>query len=156
MTTAVCGVGIASTKLSAPTPSSSPSLAVGHGSHPHGGAPARMGHRVAFGGNTAEHYRRLPPPSISICMCVPHAARGSPAQGPLSHDTGIGWVAPHLGQYADSLSRGTKVLRLDPSRSRIIGEELTGFALLSTGESSSSESTSLIIGGLLSASSSIS
>eukprot|EP00962_Isochrysis_galbana_P037904 scaffold13330_cov120-Isochrysis_galbana.AAC.2 len=35
--------------------------------------------------------------------------RGTPDQGPLSHDTGVGWVAPHTGQYADALSRRTKV-----------------------------------------------
>lgn len=65
-----------------------------------------MGHRVAFG-NTAEHYRRL---VYGWIMCSIDAARWL-EQGPLSHshDTGVGWVAPHAGQYADALSRRTKV-----------------------------------------------
>jgi len=83
------------------------SLTSGLGSYPGGGAPAPMGHCIAFG-DTAEQYRRL------VYGC---AKRGSPDQGPLSHNTGVGWVAPHIGQYADAdaLSCGTKVCLIYPS-----------------------------------------
>jgi len=66
-----------------------------------------MGHRVAFG-NTAEHYRRL----VYGWMDYVLNRRGSKARTrpPLPFpDTGVGCVAPHAGQYADALSRRTKV-----------------------------------------------
>jgi hypothetical protein len=75
------------------------SLPVGRGSHANGGAPASMGHRLAFG-NTAEPYR---------CLVYGCAERGFPVHGPLCHTTGTGWVAKRDGQYADALSRKTKV-----------------------------------------------
>eukprot|EP00962_Isochrysis_galbana_P059401 scaffold32972_cov135-Isochrysis_galbana.AAC.1 len=45
-------------------------------------------------------------------MDVPHGLTRHPRSRPplsLLHDTGVGWVAPHTGQYADALSRRTKV-----------------------------------------------
>jgi len=42
-------------------------------------------------------------------MGAPNVQRGLPQHGPLRHDTGMGWVASRLGQYADALSRRTKV-----------------------------------------------
>jgi len=71
----------------------------GNGNQRYGGAPAPMGHRTAFG-NTAESTR---------CLVFGCAERGTQAQGQLRHDTGLGWVAPRAGQYADALSRKTKV-----------------------------------------------
>jgi hypothetical protein len=72
---------------------------LGRGSAAKGGAPAHMGHRTAFG-NTAEQYRLL------AFGC---AARGVPEQGPMGHQDGEGWVDQSLGDYADALSRRTKV-----------------------------------------------
>eukprot|EP00962_Isochrysis_galbana_P025476 scaffold7858_cov117-Isochrysis_galbana.AAC.3 len=60
--------------------------------HTVGPAPAQMGHTNAFG-NTAEQYR---------CLVYGCAQRGLPQHGPLRHDTGMGWVASRLGQYADA------------------------------------------------------
>jgi len=62
------------------------SLAIGHGSHSHGGAPAQieieMGHRVALAfGNTAEHYRRL---VYVIYGCTPPRLPGT--RCPLSYN----------------------------------------------------------------------
>jgi hypothetical protein len=68
------------------------------------GAPAHMGHRIAFIGNTAEQYRLL----VFVFGC---AARGVPEQeqGPMRHEDGEGWVGHSLGDYADAVSRRTKV-----------------------------------------------
>eukprot|EP00962_Isochrysis_galbana_P012237 scaffold3457_cov118-Isochrysis_galbana.AAC.4 len=54
---------------------------------------------------------------------APRRAFRQPQRLPLSHNTGVGWVAPHIGQYADALSRGTKVCL-------ILVESLGGIYLL--------------------------
>ena len=56
--------------------------AVGRGSARHGGAPASVGHKIAFG-NTLEHLHR---------KILGTDARGSPADGPFNHYTGKGYV----------------------------------------------------------------
>jgi hypothetical protein len=68
----------------------------GHGSRPKGGAfSADEGWHLAFGG-TAEHARYL-------TLGCPQ--RGHPGQAPFDHSTGVGYVAPHKGHYADALAK---------------------------------------------------
>src|SRR6056297_341339 len=75
------------------------SFTAGNGSSAKGGAPMSVGHRVAFG-NTAEQYR---------CLVFGCRERGKDTQGALNHSTGKGWVQARAGQYADALSKKTKV-----------------------------------------------
>jgi hypothetical protein len=59
-------------------------ISLGRGSATNGGgAPADMGHRVAFFGNTAERYR---------CLVYGCQERGLPELGPFNHLTGRKWV----------------------------------------------------------------
>jgi hypothetical protein len=69
-----------------------------------------MGHRIAFG-NTAERYRYRYRYELQARSWVVRRAemRRSGTQGPLRHDTRVGWVAKHEGQYRDALSHRTKV-----------------------------------------------
>ena len=58
--------------------------ALGRGSTAKGGAPSTTdGHFIAFG-NTEEHLR---------AKVLGVHARGSPSEGPLRRDTGLGWVS---------------------------------------------------------------
>jgi hypothetical protein len=64
----------------------------GRGSAANGGTVSDMGHLVAFG-NTEEGLLR------TVMGC---SERGRPADGPLDHTTGRGWVAFHKGDYHDA------------------------------------------------------
>ena len=59
----------------------------------HGGSPASVGHKIAFGNTLETLHRKI----LGI------DARGSPADGPLDHHTGKGCVAEHRGNYYDAL-----------------------------------------------------
>eukprot|EP00962_Isochrysis_galbana_P036454 scaffold12600_cov107-Isochrysis_galbana.AAC.7 len=50
-----------------------------------------------------------PPNNIVASFIYGCAQRGLREHGPLRHNTGVGWVAPRTGHYADALSRRTKV-----------------------------------------------
>ena len=65
----------------------------GKGSTKHGGCAISIGHTHAFG-NTEEHAR------WENLGCK---ERGRPADGPLNHTTGKGWVPAHCGFYHDAL-----------------------------------------------------
>lgn len=76
-----------------------------------GGGPgqaigARLGRH-----NSSLHARRdlVYIPTICERASCEDAQRGLPEHGPLRHDSGVGCVAPRPGQYADALSRRTKV-----------------------------------------------
>ena len=72
----------------------------GQGSKSGGGKPAKVGHLYAFG-NTEEPYRVL------VLGCK---QRGHPGDGPLNHRTNRGYVKKVAGQYADALSKGSRVV----------------------------------------------
>ena len=72
----------------------------GRGSDANGGNAASVGHLYGFG-NTEESYRVL------ILGCKQRGRRGMKA---MDHATGIGWVQPVSGQYADALRRGQTVV----------------------------------------------
>lgn len=72
----------------------------GKGSKEKGGKPAKVGHLYAFG-NTEEKYRVL------VLGCK---KRGSKADGPLNHETNRGYVQRVKGQYADALTKGSRVV----------------------------------------------
>jgi hypothetical protein len=74
----------------------------GKGSKDGGGKPAKVGHQYAFG-NTEEPYRVL------VLGCK---KRGAKSQGPFNHYTGRGYVKAMAGQYADALSKGSRVVPL--------------------------------------------
>ena len=58
-----------------------------------GGTAAKVGHKYLFG-NTEEQCR------VDNLGCAP---RGRPADGPLNHKTGKGWVKGKRGDYHDAL-----------------------------------------------------
>ena len=72
----------------------------GLGSVQNGGNPASVGHIYAFG-NTEELLR------IKVLGC---RRRGRRRQGPFNHSTGKGWVKEVKGDYADALSKGSRVI----------------------------------------------
>ena len=92
--------------------------AVGRGSARHGGAPASVGHKIAFG-NTLEHLHR---------KILGTDARGSPADGPFDHRTGKGYVAERRGDYYDALKvKKLKVVPLVMETTGGIGHPGRGF-----------------------------
>ena len=76
--------------------------AVGRGTARHGGCPTSIGHKLAFG-NTLEFLHR---------NILGTDARGLPADGPLDHSTGKGYVAEVRGDYYDALK--VKKLKVFP------------------------------------------
>ena len=87
------------TKVPSPLTKSGTSSA-GRGSVQNGGKPASVGHIFAFG-NTEELLR------ITVLGC---RRRGRRRDGPLNHSTGKGWVKEVRGDYADALSKGSRVI----------------------------------------------
>jgi hypothetical protein len=72
--------------------------AAGHGSAK-GGAPATAGHIYGFG-STLEQYR------LMTLGCKKQGKSGGP---PFNHHTGRGYVAEHIGHYADALNKKNTV-----------------------------------------------
>ena len=83
--------------------------AVGRGTARHGGAPASVGRKIAFGNTLEPLHRKI----------LGTDARGSLADGPLNHHTGKGYVAEHRGDYYDALK--VKKLKVIPLVSETMG-----------------------------------
>ena len=88
------------------------SVALGHGSARCGGAPSTAdGHFVAFGGTEED--------LVKTVLGLPQ--RGLPTEPALDRTTGVGYVAPHKGDYADALSKRFTVVLFNMETSGAVG-----------------------------------